>query len=165
MAIGAADIHKAVVSIWYDHGLDWEFKKNWSESQRDEFLSLEEVEAGENQPWPYCVYEPMPGTTTARMSGGKNKLREIRDIEWEFRVHAKTLDNSSKAAKDIAEELVDKILQHYGGHPTVAPKELSLDNGNFLLVQYQNDYSVRQGSEEYMWIIRYLLRTDVPVIT
>lgn len=165
MAVGAADIHKAVNRAWSDYGLDWQFKQNWSESLRDEFITLNETEAAPNQPWPYCVYEQDVGSVVTRMtSTDKAKKREIRDFPFAFRVYSQPIAGSAKKAKVIAADLVEEILKVFGGHPSVEPQNLTLDNGNFLIAQYQNDFSARVGDTEWVWTINYILRTDVPVM-
>lgn len=163
MSVAAADLHKAVNAIWEPSGLDWEFKKYWPSSKRDEFPSLHDQEAGPSTPFPYCIFEQEPGSTAFRMSHTSSARKEIRDIEWQFRAHARAIADVSLSAKELAASLIDVIMQKFGGHPTETPHDLTLDNGDHLLTQYVNDYGVRTGDDEYSWILRYRFRLDVPV--
>lgn len=165
MAVGSADIHQAIVTVWNTYGLEWEFKKNWKIlSNRDEFPALHDQEAGPEQPFPYAVFEILLGDTTSRMSGHSvSELHEIHDIPFNFRVHSRKLKGSGKTAKEIAAELTEKIMIRYGGHPTVSPKTLTLDNGSFLLVEYQTEFGAPTGDDEYRWMVSYIIRIDVPI--
>lgn len=164
--IGSADLHKSVVAVWNTHGLEGEFKKLWDNqvTDRADFVALYDQEAPASQPFPYCVFEQDPGDTTVRMSGhNKNENHEIREIPWQFRVHAKALPGSS--AKQIAAGLAEHIIIRYGGDPNSKPKEMTLDNGNVILAQYRTDYPIREGDEEFQWVVSYIFSVDVPVAT
>lgn len=164
MSVLSADIHRAVNSLWNSSGLDDLFTALWPSDITDsEFQVLNDGEAGPAQPMPYCVFEQGAGSTTARMSSRGSVIREIRDIPWEFRVHARAVSGDSRTAKEIAAYLIEEITKVYGGHPTDNPTALTLDNGNFLIAQYQNDYGIRTGDDEHEWIVGYLFRVDVPV--
>ena len=162
--ITSADLMKAVETVWSEYTLDSTFKNWWTESQRSSYLTLHDQEALAGQPMPYCVVQEEASNTQGRMSSRNKTGRfETRDVIYQFNVHARQFAGIDKGAKDIARELAEEIIKFYGGHPTVQPKQLILDNGDVLLAQYQTDYPVRTGDEEYQWIIRYLFRLDVPV--
>ncbi len=164
MAVLSVDLHKAINTIWDDQGIDGTFKNQWVEADRTIYSSLHDGEAGPDQPFPYCVFEIPAGSTVDRMtSDSSSGRREIRDVSCAFRVHARQLTGSGKTAKLIASELAEAIIIKYGGHPTVEPKQLILDNGEVLLVQYQTDYGVSEGDEEHEWLIDYIFRLDIPV--
>jgi len=99
---------------------------------------------------------------TANTTAGR---REIHQVPWEFRIHAKEIDGDARSAKEIAADLCEEVMKIYGGHPTVAATDMALDNGNFLLAQYQNDYGLNTGDKEHLWVIVYMLLVDVPVRT
>ena len=160
MAIGAADLHKAVSALWASAGLDTEFKSYWSVADRSEFLTLNDGEGSPAQPLPHCVFQSDPGRTSIRMSGVETALREIRDTSWEFKVYAKVTLSSS--AKTVAAALAELIMAVFGGHPTVAPQAITLDNGCLVICQFQTDYGMREADDQYSWTIRYLFRIDVP---
>ena len=80
-----------------------------------------------------------------------------------FRIHAREIASDVRTAKGIASDLAEEIMKVFGGHPTVAPIGLTLDNGHCLQSQYQNDYSVREGEDNFQWIVSYIFRVDVPV--
>lgn len=166
MSIGADDLHKAIKTVWDAQSLDDQFTAYWTSDEQSRFIVLNENEAAPNQPWPYCTYEQEVGITTARMSGHSiTEKHEIRDIGWFFRVHARKRTTSTKDGKQIAAEIAEEIIKVFGGHPTVSPQNLTLDNGSFLIAQYQNDFSLREGDEEWLWTIQYMFRLDVPVKT
>lgn len=164
MSVLSADLHKAVNVIWDTQGLDWVFKVNWDLSDRDEFSSLNDQEAPPGQPFPYCIFQQSTVSSIIRMSGHTtNEKHEVRDIPWSFRVHSRQIVGNDSTAKELAADLIEKISMRFGGHPEVAPKQLTLDNGFVLLVQYQSDFGVETGDEEYSWILNYIIKTDTPV--
>ena len=165
MSVASADLAKALSVVWNASDLNTTFNALWSVAS-DEFQVLNDQEAApdQSQQWPYCVLDMLAGDTTDRMSGESNlSLWEIRDIPVTFQVHAKDVSGDDRTAKEIAAYLAEEILKVYGGHPTVHPTPLTLDNGHFLITQYQNDYGVRTGDDEYSWLISYLFRLDIPV--
>jgi hypothetical protein len=164
MSIGSADLRKAIVSLWDSSDLDEKFSDLWRSSiVVTEYLTLHDQEAGPKQPFPYCVFEQGAGDTTDRMSGDKNTIREIRDLPCEFRCHARKRSGDTRTAAEIAAYLAEEVMKVFGGHPTEVPDDLTLDNGNWLITQYQNDYGIRTGDDEYQWIVSYLMRLDVPI--
>ena len=161
--IGTAGLAKAINTVWETSGLNAKFKALWS-SVSSEFLVLNDQEASPDQLWPYCVFEIGPGITTDRMSGESDKsLWEIHDVPVTFNVHAMLVSGDSRTAKEIAAYLIEEIMKVFGGHPTTHPTPVVLDNGNFLITQYQNENCVRTGDNEYSWMVSYLFRLDVPV--
>jgi hypothetical protein len=164
MSVGVADIHQAVYATWLASGLDAKFTALWPSGVTvADYTVLNDQEASPNQPWPYCVFSQTIVSVTDRMSGGTNHLRQIHDVPWEFHVHAKLVDGDARSGKQIAAYLVEEMMKVYGGHPTSQPTAPTLDNGNFLIAQYQSDYVIREGEDEWQWLLNYILRVDVPV--
>jgi len=164
MSINAADLHEAINAAWEASVLNATFRALWdADVVPAEFPVLHDQEAGPGQPFPYCVFEQSGGITTDRMSGGTDFIREIRDVPWVFRVHARAVDGDDRTAKGIAAALAEEVTKVFGGHPTVAETALTLDNGRHLLTQQQNDYGVKTGDDEYQWNVPYIFRLDVPV--
>ena len=165
MSIASADLHSAVNTLWDNSAsLNNGFVALWPSSvTTSEHEALHDTEASAGQPFPYCVYEQGPGETITRMSKTATIGREIRDVPWIFRVHAKTVSGDSRTAKQIAAHLAGLIIKFFGGDPVDDPDDLVIANGGFLISQYQNDYGVRTGEDEYQWVIEYLFRLDVPV--
>jgi len=164
MTIASSDLIKAINSVWDASTLDVLFKALWSDPTDAEFPALHDQVAGGEQPFPYCIFEMQTGNTNSRMSAESNSIREIRDVPVNFRVHAREIADDPRTAKGIASYLVEEIMKVFGGHPTVAPTALVLDNGKFLQSQYQNDYSVRESEDNFQWIVSYIFRIDVPVM-
>jgi hypothetical protein len=162
MSIGSADIAKAVNSLWDSSGLTALFTTYWTADERAQFDALNDTMAAPQNAFPYCVFEVEPAATTSRMSGRGDVKREIHDVPLTFRVFAKTVGDS-RTSKEVAAALIEEISKVFGGHPSTAPTDMVLDNGNFLIAQYQTDYGVRVEEEVWSWVISYLLRVDAPV--
>jgi len=155
---------KAFAAAWAAGSLNATFKALWSNPASTQYPVLHDQEATPGQPWPYVVMDQLTPRTVERMSGGAGFKRETRDVTMRLNVHAATVSGDDRSAKEIAADLIAEVMSVFGGHPTTAPTAtLTLDNGNHLITQYQNDYGVRTGDDEYQWIIDYLFRLDVPV--
>ncbi len=164
MSVNTADIAKAVNTLWDAQTLDATFKVLWdSDVTASEWEVLHDMEASPDQPNPYTVFEVALPVIASKMSGAGNQIREIRDVPLSFDVYAKEVSGDSRTAKEIAAFLAEEIMKVFGGHPTNNPQVMTLDNGNFLIAQYLNDFSVRVGDEEFQWTINYNVKVDVPV--
>lgn len=158
-------LHTAIQALWQSSGLDWEFQRLRDAAGRV-MPSLFDGAADPGCKHPYCVFMQQGGFTQSRDSGhNTSEKHEIRDVPLEFRVHANTRRGYERTAKQVAADLADLIMQTFGGHPTAAksPAALALTHGHVLLVQYQTDYGMREGDEEYAWVVSYLLRVDMPL--
>jgi hypothetical protein len=165
VSIATADLAAAINAVWDASTLDATFKALWQASALDtEFPVLHDQQAGGEQPWPYCIFEILTGTTTDQMSKGVHDVWNVRDVPVNFRVHTTYVDGDNRTPKEIAAFLIEEITKVFGGHPTQAPTGLALDNGNHLITIYQNDYSVREGEDHYQWLVSYTFRLDVPVM-
>jgi len=167
MAVGSADIHKAVTTLWTDSGLNWEFQKFWAAGDRTKFTALNDAEATPDGPWPYCVFEQEAGAVQTRMTSANDDADEggeIQDVPFQFRVHARQVDTDARSAKGIAAALIDLIMQKFGGHPSIKPQVMELDNGSVMTVQKLNDFGVRTGDTEYEWVLSYNFKIAVPVM-
>ncbi len=163
MTVATADLHRAIEAAWDAAGLDDAFKALWDDPTDVDFVVLDDQEAAAEQPFPYCVMDQTSSATTDRMSGTGDSLWEVRDVSVSFNVQARRRAGDARTAKEIAVALAAEIMKVFGGHPVESPAELSLDNGNFLLAEYQNDFGIRTGEDEYQWRVDYLFRLDVPV--
>lgn len=164
MSVGSTDLHKAIVAAWDAANLDDEFNDVWSSDEQARYPALHQDEATPGQPFPYCVYEMPAGSIVARMTGHSAGERHvIKDTPLHFRIYTKQIAGDSQTSKERGAELSEKVMETFGGHPTVSPDEITLDNGSHLITQYQTDYPVRMGDEEYQWNIDYTVKTDVPV--
>lgn len=157
------DLHKAIVKVWDDFSLDSVFNASWEESLRSKFLVLNDSEAQPDQPWPYCVFSIVRSSTNSRSNGnGVNQVQEYRQTPLTFNVHARNTTTTS--GKRLAAEAAEEITQIFGGHSTVKPKEAALTQGGVLNLQYLTDYGVRTGTEEYQWVIEYMVHSDIPMM-
>jgi hypothetical protein len=165
MSVGQADVCKALNAAWDASGLDAIFKALWPDPTSTEYEVLHDEEASPGQAYPYCVCGQLPGKTSARMCGGVGKLCEVHGYTLMFTIHAKEIAGDDRSVKEIAAYLAGKVMEVFGGHPTVSPTEtISIDNGYVLPTSYQTDYAVRVDDAEYSWIVTYLMRTDVPIM-
>ena len=158
MSVSSGDLHDAVGTLWTDAGLDDIFT-----ALGGSVPSLNETEAREHADFPYCVIEEGLYEVVTRSSGEGCTIREIRDIPWTFHVHAKEVDGDDRNAKQIAAYLASEIMKVFGGHPEDSPTKPTLTYGNFLISQMLRDYPVREDDSNYMWVIDYNFRIDVPV--
>jgi hypothetical protein len=165
MSIASADLIKAIHTAWDASTLSTTFQALWpSDSQNSEFFELLDQEAPGGQPFPYAVTDETTSVTVNRMSGGVTSLREVRDIEVRINVFATDVDGDNRTSKEIAAYLAEEIMKVFGGHPTVNPTAtITLDNGNHLITEYQNDFGVRTADDFFQWVVIYLFRIDVPV--
>ena len=162
--ITTVDLHEAVVRVWNDSGLNEQFTQYWSEADKLTFPVLHDTKATPAQPFPFCVFEVSVNSVVTRMtSSAKKGRKEIHDTPWVFRVYARYIQGVNKSAKRIAAELNERIMMKFGGHPSIAPDKLELENGGVILARYVSDMGVRSGEEEWSWILSYLFRSDVPM--
>jgi len=162
MSVSAADIHNAINVLWNSSGLDGKFT-TLRESVTTDFPVLNDMEAAGSAVFPYCVMEQGEMVTTSRMSSTGLFIREIRDVGWFFRVHAKDVSGASRNAKQIATYLAEEIMKVFGGHPTGNPTKPELAHGGFLIAEFLRDFSIREDDDNYMWTVEYAFRVDVPV--
>jgi hypothetical protein len=165
VAAAVADLQQAINSVWDSSTLDATFTGLWSNAAlSSEFPVLNDQEALGAQPFPYVVMDSFSPVTDVRMSSEVDELREVRDVEVVFNVHAREISGDSRTPKEIAAFLAEEIMKVFGGHPTVSPTgTLTLTNGNHLITTYQNDMGIRTGDDEYMWRVVYVFKLDVTV--
>ena len=157
-------LHTAIQALWQSSGLDWEFQRLRDAAGRV-MPSLFDGAADPGCKHPYCVFMQQGGFTQSRDSGhNTSEKHEIRDVPLEFRVHANTRRGYERTAKQVAADLAELVMRQFGGHPTQAPAAFpTLANGAVLLIQYQTDYCVREGDEEFLWVVSYIFRADMPL--
>lgn len=162
--IGAADIHKAVATLWESSGLNTTFQSYWDVADRSLHVSLNDGEASPACPAPYCVFSARMPNVSSRMSPTTTTTanRALIDHPWTFEIHAK--QTALKSAKEMASDMAAEVIKVFGGHPTEEPQELALDNGWVLNCQYQGDWGEREGDTNHKWTIEYNIRADVPVM-
>ena len=161
--INSADLHGGIQALWTSSLLDAKFTAFWAVGDIGGFPILHDAEATPGNPFPYCVFNVLPATTTARMTGhDASEKHEIRDTPIQFLIY--TENGSVLTAKRIAADLAEEVIKIFGGHPIVAPTDMTLDFGAVLINQYQNDFGLRTGDNEHLWTINYLARLDVPMM-
>lgn len=163
MSVGQADLLKSINAVWDASTLDATFEALWSATpDGDDFPVLHDMEAGGEQPWPYCILEIDSSLVSERMSKGIGDLWRIQDVPAAFKIYAAEVVGDVRTAKQIATHLAGEVMKVFGGHPTVMPDDMTLDNGDHLVTLYQNDFGIREGQSRWMWIVNYIFRIDVP---
>ena len=164
--IGSAALHKAIVAAWSAAGLDAKFNTYWTTDSQSRYPVLNDTDATPGQEFPYCVYEIDDAPITVRMSGidpdNTNIKQAIRDVPLHFMIYTK-IDSDSETAKELAADLMEEVTKVFGGHPDTSPDGLTLDSGEHVITQYENDNAERQGDEEWQWTIDYIVKLDVPL--
>ena len=135
--IGGAGVHKAVATLWESSGLNTTFQSYWAVADRSLYTSLNDAEAAPKTPFPYVVFSARAQNIRTRMTGDEDSKQYINDQPWTFEVHA--APNGSYSAKEFALLMAEEIMKVFGGHPTQSPSDMTLDHGQVLIVQYQND--------------------------
>ena len=159
MSVGTADLQKAVVTAWNASSLNALFIALGGQAP-----ILQDQEAIPTQPYPYCVLNQPDLDTEAKMSSPVSSSRHIRNVIQSFSIYAKEVTGDSRTPKEIASYLAEEVMKVFGGHPTETTPDLTLDNGNHLITQYQNDVAIRLGDDQYQWNIDYIFKLDVPVM-
>jgi len=160
---GSSELHEAVNTVWVASSLDADFNTYWDAGEDSEHNVLNDGDAGKEIPFPYCVFTIEAGSVQSRMSGEGAGKQLIQDVPVQFTIHAKLIDGDTRTAKEIAADLVEKVMKVFGGHPTVSPEPLVLDNAKHLITQFISDFGWRGDDDIYSWIINYNVRLDAPV--
>ena len=172
MGVGTADFSTAMSTLWTASGLDGKFNALWdgeAASRRvaladlkSEFPTLHDGEATPKQPFPYCVMGVVKPRVLARMTGGEGSKRQINEFLVTLTVQASRRTGDARSAKQIAAYLAEEIMKVLGGHPTVVPTDLTLENGGHLLAQLTGEWPERTEQYNYRWILNYRFLLDVP---
>lgn len=160
---GSSELHEAINTVWDASSLDADFDTYWDAGEDTEHNVLNDTDAGKEIPFPYCVFVVEEGPVQSRMSGEGMGKQLIRDIPVQFTIHTMLIDGDARTAKEIAADLVEKVMKVFGGHPTVSPAALVLDNAKHLITQFISDFGWRGDDDIYSWTINYNIRLDVPV--
>lgn len=165
MSVGSADVIKKIVSIWNASTLNATFQAYWTDTNKTQYLVLNDHNAEGIAPYPYCNFDLGEPHTSGKMSGvDSSSKQEIREIPLTFTIHANDT-GGSKSAKEIAADMMAAVVAVFGGHPTTrnSVDGSTLDNGGILISIYQSDFAERESIENWAWTIRYMLRIDVPI--
>ena len=168
---GTRHLQVAIKTAW-DAGVAGAFTALWSTADKSRYESaLEDTEAAQGMPFPYCVFTALSGTTVGRMSGAAGDAesvnRELREVPVHFRIHTRTRDDDGRMAKEIGADLADSIMQVYGGALKAGSgAELTtMGEGAHVRTQYQTDYGLPEGDDNWLWIVSYIFTVDMPVAT
>ena len=165
MSVGTADLFTAIAASWEACGLNLLFSWMWpSDVNHADFIALNDQEASPHQPFPYCVMEVVGPRVSARMSAGAGSKREFRNYDVTFNIHTMVREGDARSPKQIAAHLAEEVMKVFGGHPTVqATGSVDLAHGGHLISQLASEYSMLTEQYHYLWVLKYLVRVDVPV--
>jgi hypothetical protein len=140
-----------------DAKLNETFRNYWPDPLAVEYEPLNDGEARPVPPGPYCVYEKLPPSIVAHMSGADvsraDTENQFQSILVQFRIHAKS--TATKSGKTIAKELAEFVSEAF-------------DPGNVLVMENDRhvntirgvDFPVREGDTEWAWVLQYDVRID-----
>lgn len=149
-------IHEGIAAHWNLHNLDENFKQFWPDPTETRFIVLDDGEAQENPPGPYCVYEVTPQGEPIRMTGSTVRTeRELITNLVEFRIHAKSKPNSVQSAKEIVRDLAKEVVRAFDDMTA-----LCVSPDFHVLTIREVDFGVREGEREYRWVVPYTITID-----
>jgi len=144
----------AIVKLWQASSIDEQVHAVWQENDSSidtrEFNVLNDTEARAGTPWPYVVFEMgvNPVRDFSDSGGEADTRREVIDVPFEFRTHAKTKPDAASWAKRIVETFTrHAIAEHMVGDKLVNMQQLP-------------DFPVREGDTEWSWVVPYLIKVD-----
>lgn len=151
---GSWTLHEAIANRWDEKSLDADFKALWTVSNETRYPVLSEKEAPANPPGPYCVFEIDPQNNLTHMSG-VTKATENQFIPYivQFTIHAK--ESSTLTAKQIAKNLAKLVATAFDDMTA-----LDISPDAHVITVRQPDFGVREGEEEYLWVLQYLITID-----
>lgn len=158
---------QALIDCWNQASVDSRFTDFWPSAKNSALYSvLSDTEASPGQPFPYVVFEQ--GTTlveTRTSSNTTSKFNRIQRTSVTFTVHTNASTSlGGKSAKERAADLAEVVMYVYGDTPTVDQRILDFEVGAHILTQYQNDFPVRTGDEEFSWVVNYDFVYNIPVV-
>ena len=151
---GAWTLHEAIVNRWDDDNVDADFKVYWPDDTEIRYPVLNDEMAPANPPGPYCVYEVQPQNNITHMTG-KTKTTELQFQPHlvQFRIHAQ--ETSLLDAKTIAVALAKVVAASFDNMTA-----LDISPDAHVTTIRQPDFGVREGEQEYAWVLQYLITID-----
>jgi hypothetical protein len=146
MSVGLAELHRALIAVW---NLPY---------------ALRSGTAMPGDSFPYVVFQQSASNIAVRMSGSgvdAGAVRRVHDVPWEFRCYA--TGSALLSPKEQAASVAEEVVKIYGGHPTVAPREVAMTSGDYLISQMMSEFDVKVGEDEHMWAVVYNFKVDLPV--
>jgi hypothetical protein len=153
---GSHLIDCGVAARWEETNLDAAFRSYWpQDDKRDRYEPLNDDEARPDCPHPYCVYEREPPIDKGHSTGG-TPATEYRylDVPILFRIHAKA--SGSDSAESVAETVAMLVKRAFDpGTPL-----LGIAPDRHLGTIAEEDWTLREGDQEWMYVVRYLIKTE-----
>ncbi len=154
-ARGSWTVTEAIVARWASESLDADFEAKWTDATIADYQSLQDTGARPDSPGPYCVFEQGEALPQGFMSGqASTEIQAIDRVPLQFNIHAKTAADFSEDGKTIARDLAKLVVAAFDFAPLV------MSDDAFIEIVRITDYPVREGDEEWMWVIRYEIWID-----
>lgn len=149
-------VDEGVATRWDQAGLDNIIKGYWPNAKKSRYPAVHDEQARPGTPHPYVVYESAEPIVLGHSTGGDagHKEQQYQDVPIQFRVHAK--GTNTQSGKSIAKEVAIAI-------------KLAFDPGNdflqlspdcHLCTLADGDFPIREGDEEWVWVVQYRIRLD-----
>jgi len=161
---GSWNLDEAVAHRWWTSDLDTTFRNDWPVADRlnGQYTVLNDQVARPVPPGPYCVYERSIPIVVGHMSSATAVGREnqLQDITIQFRIHAKskaaTATDPAESGKSVCIRLAKKVAEVYD--PDTQPWTIYDDS--ILQVWREPDFHVREGEDEWVWVMQYRVELD-----
>ena len=146
-------ILRAVRRLWRTSDLDDSFRAEWDGST-DKYPVLHYGDARPSAAGPYCVFETGDPIVLTHQTGHTND-EEIQTLQvpLQFRIHAKS--DATEDGKDKCIRLAMAIRAVFN-----SPARLDIKPDSHIDTTVEADFHIREGDDEWMWVVPYTLLID-----
>lgn len=156
---GSWTLDEAIVTRWNDKSLDARFRDYWQDSTATDYQPLNDGEARPTPAGPYCVFEIDEGVTLQRHTGTTATTKnDLYSIPIRFRIHAKsgTFSGGAKSGKEVCVILAKLVAAAFDPAAGI----LAMHPDHHVYTLRQPDFNVREGDEEWVWVLPYDIVVD-----
>lgn len=151
---GSWNVDEAVVAHWKTEGLDDLFRRQWDDSTDATYHPLNHEQADPEPPGPYAVYTIADPIRVANMSGvATREERQLLDYILTIQIHAKS--NSTTSGKVRARELAKHVASTFD-----PDQPISVCGDAWVQTRREGDQCMREGDNEWVWILRFTIQVD-----
>lgn len=156
MTRGSWTIDETIVRHWRESELDVAFRSYWVAPIDYSSNPLNHQEARPEPPGPYCVYSINEPVTLHRDSGTTSSTdNEVLSYTCRFEIHAK--NSTIASGKMIAKQLAKQVAAKFDPANSLCIDD---DDDAYLQTIRGPDFCLREGDEEWMWILEYEFWVD-----
>jgi hypothetical protein len=121
-----------------------------------EYQPLSDGFARPTPPGPYVVFEKFTPVIVGHMTGAAGVQREnqLQNILVQLSIHAKS--STTESAKQKCVRMAKKVAAAFD--PDTSP--WTINDDTMVKVDRQPDFHVREGDDEWAWILQYLVMID-----